>query len=197
MGLLLSLRPKRVIHLGTPKAHRFCGASDAAYESGQGSGGFLLIHQVGTGRESRWAREVIIPPEAYELWNPQATYIAQLELAMVLCAMINLAPLIRNNRGLWFVDNTAALHALVRGRSKHADLDRMAEVIHLAFYTWNIWCYFEWIESDSNWADGISRDGLSHEFHKTHAFSEGLCEFCWKLFSIPSKATLLIFQYLA
>ena len=72
---------------------------------------------------------------------------------------------------MWYVDNTAALHALVKGRSKHSDLDRMAEVIHLALYTWNIWCYYEWVESCSNWADGISRTFADDDFAARHHFS--------------------------
>ena len=37
----------------------------------------------------------------------------------------------RNRRGIWFMDNTAALMSLIRGRSSSPDLENLAQVIHL------------------------------------------------------------------
>ena len=42
------------------------------------------------------------------------------------------------SRDMWFVDHTAAMHALVKGRSNQHDLDRMAEGLHLAQHVWGI-----------------------------------------------------------
>ena len=39
---VVKVRPRRVIHLEPPRVERYIGASDAAYEQGIGSGGFLL-----------------------------------------------------------------------------------------------------------------------------------------------------------
>ena len=73
----------------------------------------------------------------------------------------------------------------------------MAEVLHLATHTWSIWCYYEWIESKSNWSDEISREGLQGTFHQEHNFSPGMCECCWRIFSLPTKAIVTIFKYIA
>ena len=53
---------------------------------------------------------------------------------MVLVGLVELAPELRGTRGVWFIDNIAALMALVRGRSGTDDLDSLARIIHCALF---------------------------------------------------------------
>ena len=104
--------------------------------------------------EERLGRMVQIPTQVYEIWGKQDTYIAQLEMMMVLAAIIEDGAQLKHRRGIWFVDNVAALMALVRGRSNQPALDQMALLIHTALFTLRAWVYFEWVESAANWSDG-------------------------------------------
>ena len=80
--------------------------------------------------EQRFGCTVRIPDQAYAQWGQVETYIAQLEMMMVLAALIECGMHLRYARGVFFVNNTAALMALVRGRSNQAALDHMALLMH-------------------------------------------------------------------
>ena len=131
---IIAEKPERVIHLGPAPCRRFVIASDAAYENGNGTGGFLCVIQDSDGAWVRTARMVVIPQEIYKEWGNHITYIAQLELLMVLVGLVELAPVLRGMRGVWFIDNIAALMSLVRGRSDSEDLDAMSRIIHCALF---------------------------------------------------------------
>ena len=68
----------------------------------------------------------------YSIWGARTTYIAQLELLAVLVALIEVAGLVRGANTIWFIDNVAALMALVKGSSGSHSLDQMAKLVHLA-----------------------------------------------------------------
>ena len=58
--------------------------------------------------------------------------IAQLELLMVLLALIAWPCMFRAKRGVWYINNTAALMCMIRGRSDSPDLERVGGMIHAA-----------------------------------------------------------------
>ena len=119
---VLRLQPRRQFPVLCLPHSRFCAASDAALESpGQGTGGFLIVwfqNQI----EKREAFLADIPPAVYHFWTPGDKKIAQLELSQVLYALI--AGPSQGRRVVWFIDNIAALMALIRGRSDSPDLER-------------------------------------------------------------------------
>ena len=85
---LLKLKPQRVVEVVPAPFARFVAASDAAEDTpGQGTGGFLLVWKDGV--EVREAFEAIVTPELYRLFTPGTRKIAQLELSMVLFALVN------------------------------------------------------------------------------------------------------------
>ena len=61
---------------------------------------------------------------------------------------------------LSFVDNEASVSALIRGVSKVADAAQLAELFHALLVQLGSRAWAEWIDSDSNPADGLSRLGL-------------------------------------
>ena len=133
---VMRFQPKRefpVLHLDHL---RFLAASDAAVEADNpGSGGFHLIF-FPTRRitnSSQFCRRNNCA-ELQTLWQPAETHIAQLELSMVLYALVERPDLFRNRHGLWFLDNVAAVMTLVRGRSSNADLAKLGHLIHLALF---------------------------------------------------------------
>ena len=130
----------------------------------------------------------------FRMWHPSKTYIAQLELLMVLVALLQLAEHLRGRRGIWFIDNTAALMALVRGRSNSEDLDRLAGLIHAVLFAHRVWMYFEWVESGANWADGVSREGLRDAWHQRQQFRVAECKFPEGILGLPLGPMILIGQ---
>ena len=115
--------PTSLVQLGVPDVQRFLVASDAALDTPRaGTGGFLAVWLQGA-QEQRHAWKVDIPSEMYDIWVPSDYLIAQLELLMILAGLILNPGHFRGRRGLWWVDNVAALIALVRGKSNQPDLD--------------------------------------------------------------------------
>ncbi|CAE7402748.1 unnamed protein product [Symbiodinium sp. CCMP2456] len=61
---------------------------------------------------------------------------------------------------LWFIDNQAAVAAAVKTASAEEDVFEIAHMAALLRARLQCRCWFEWIDSDSNPSDGLSRDGL-------------------------------------
>ena len=97
------------------------------------------------------------PGQLYDVWSPGDAKIAQLELLQVLIALVTVPERFRGRQGTWYIDNTAALLSLIKGRSSSTDLEQMR---HLLLFSLCCWIYWEWVPSKSNWADAISREGF-------------------------------------
>ena len=141
--------------------------------------------------EKREAFLADIPPAVYHLWTPGDKKIAQLELSQVLYALI--AGASRGRRVVWFIDNIAALMALIRGRSDSPDLEKMASLIHLACFALRTWIYWEYIPSKSNWADATSRLGMADPWRAAHQFTLFRVSFPFFLWKLPFSAVILVF----
>ena len=99
-------------------------------------------------------------------------------------------------RGIWFIDNVAALMALVRGTSKNPDLNRLAGLVHSALFALQTWVYFEWVESDANWSDGVSRVGQRCEWARDNGFAvQSIAAPHW-LPALPVYPVMCIAQFL-
>ena len=189
---ILSRRPERLILMNNMVKSPFVAASDAALEGGIGTGGFLIdvLGHSKTGAYMTMGREV------FDMWQPGDRKIAQLELLMVLDTFLSAAHVMRGRRGVFFIDNIAALMSLVRGSSRNEDLDAMASMIRGLCMELDISVYFEWIQSKSNWSDGISRDGLKDKWYQSKGFrvSESRCiPLLWR---IPFITQLRVFSFL-
>ena len=80
---------------------------------------------------------------------------------MVLYALVARAQPFRGRRGFWYIDNIAALMSLIRGRSSSPDLERLAQLIHVAMFALRAWFFFEYIPSKTSktyWADAVASD---------------------------------------
>ena len=63
-----------------------------------------------------------------------------------------------------------------RGRSGCADLDYLAQRIHLHSYSTDTRIWVEYVESNANWADGTSREGPSCKWAASHGFQVRVVE---------------------
>ena len=196
LSAILACRPVREFHFGPVACDRFVVASDAALEEASGgSGGFLVVWLQG-GTQIREGFVAKIPEEIYELWSPGDKKIAQLELMMVLYGLVNRPSHFRGRRGIWFIDNIAALMSLIRGRSSSSDLDRISSMIHVALFALRCWAWWEYIPSKSNWSDSISRLGFDDPWHVTNQFSSQFALFPLVLWDLPFRALVLVFEYI-
>eukprot|EP00435_Cladocopium_sp_Y103_P037804 s1601_g10.t1 len=169
---VMRFRPKREFSVLPFYGERFLAASDAAIEEDTGgSGGFHLIFFQSDRSQIRLSFVATNCTELQFQWQPAVTHIAQLELAMVLYALVERPDLFRGRRGLWFLDNVAAVMTLVRGRSTNSDLSKLGHLIHLALFV--LWAqgYWEYVQSKSNWADDISRLGFDDPWWRNHGFT--------------------------
>ena len=72
---------------------------------------------------------------------------------------------------VWFVDNASALYSAVKGSSRNGVVRRAIFYTNMLAYAWDISIWWEFVDSESNWADGISRVGAEDEFVRRHGFS--------------------------
>ena len=170
-------------------------ASDAAYENSSGTGGFLLAMDDASWR-TRSGKVVRVQDSWYNGWQQRETYIAQLELAMVLVALLVEAEKFRGRCGVWFIDNIAALHALCNGDSHQEDLNAMAEAIHAITFSHRCSIYYEWIESEANWADGVSRYGRHDDWLRRHNFEVHDCTAPGLALRLPLRASMTLARFM-
>ncbi|CAE7417046.1 unnamed protein product [Symbiodinium sp. CCMP2592] len=192
---ILALRPRRSVEVLPSPCARFVAASDAAEdEPRKGTGGFLLLWPGSEpGREAFVAQ---VDRHSYDAFLPGEVKIAQLELSMVLFALTARASTFRSRRDTWYIDNVAALMALIRGRSDSPDLERLAHLIHVALFSLQVWVYWEWVPSKSNWSDSISRLGASDPWAASRGFCLHHALFPTEVWSLPLVPAMLVFQFL-
>ena len=185
---VMRFQPKREFPVFRMESLRFLAASDAAVEADNpGSGGFHLIFFQPDGSQTRLSFVATNCAELQSLWQPAETHIAQLELSMVLYALVGRPDLFRHRHGLWFLDNVAAVMTLVRGRSSNADL---------ALFALRAQGYWEYVQSKSNWADDISRLGVDDPWWRCHGCEFYASDLPTIFFQLPFVAVILTFEFL-
>eukprot|EP00438_Fugacium_kawagutii_P026991 Skav212047 [mRNA] locus=scaffold2377:23795:26543:+ [translate_table: standard] len=159
----------------------------------QGKAGVLLVHP----SCGRLGTVIRIDASIFDLWSSHPTKIAQLELLAVVQGLLSYPSLFRHARVVWYVDNIAALMALVRGRSDNPELDHMSQIAHLLLYQLQSYAYWEWVPSSSNWADGISREGASDPWLLRHGFRIHSSSVYTALWRFPFRVLSRVFAYLS
>ena len=189
---VLNSRPRRVVSVFPSTSPCLCAASDAAFESGKGSGGLLVLSPSG----QRLGTVPLIDDRVLGLWPEDQVVIAQLELLMILQGLLCFPDAFRSRSGIWWVDNVAALMALVKGTGRNSSLDAMAQMIHLLLFHLQVQLWFEWIESKSNWTDSISRLGMADPFWRSQAFTVTHSSIFTELWKLPLPVLSTVFSFL-
>ena len=92
---------------------------------------------------------------------PRKSQICACEALIVPQLLIQKPELFAGCDVVWFIDNESACSSLIRGGSRQDDIATLSALTHLAMLRSGTRIWFEWIDSDSNPSDGLSRDGLT------------------------------------
>ena len=79
---------------------------------------------------------------------------------------------LRDRDVIWFIDNEAAVSSMIRGTSRAEDVGHIAGAAQMMLLTLGARVWFEWVDSASNPADGMSRDGAQDTW---------TCKQAWKI----------------
>ena len=91
---------------------------------------------------------------------PKRQQISQCELFIAYTLIANEAECLRDSDMVWYIDNTSAAMAPIKGSSAKADMAAIAVALHAIFARLGVRVWAEYVESASNPADGLSRAGL-------------------------------------
>ena len=69
------------------------------------------------------------------------------------------------------MDNESAAASIIRGAPNAPDVAAMVRNIHLLAHCLGVRFWVEWVDSDSNPADGLSRDGLEDIWTKAQGWN--------------------------
>ena len=81
------------------------------------------------------------------------------EAFAVLAAIWQNRDLLTGRDVIFFIDNEAAASAMIKGDSRLPVVGTMAMCVQLLLIRYKIAIWFQWVDSNSNLADGLSRDG--------------------------------------
>lgn len=155
--------------------------TDASFEAGQLRLGWVIFRQ----SETPIAGTCLVPQATLAQWKPRTQQIFPGETLAAL-VLPQLCPnALRGSDVLWFIDNEAAAAALVRVASSESDILFLVQQAHLAFHSLNMRVWFEWIDTEANPADGLSRDGLDDEWTRAQPWS--VHEYVFPSFLTPQQ----------
>ena len=164
--------PRRISLLG-PCRNTFHMWSDASYEMGEQvtEEDWVPVHQpcrMGYVYRRPGASDpadtvgatAVLSDVVLKKFLPKKQQVSQCELFTAHTAIANEEEVFHDADFVWFIDNVSAAMALIKGASAKADLSAITVAIHAVFARLRVRVWIECVDSASNPADGLSRDGL-------------------------------------
>ena len=112
-----------------------------------------------------------LDPEVLQLFQQRHQQITPCEAILSVIVPHNLGPYMGGRDVVWYMDNQAACQILTVGSSSQSDLCFIASLAHLLFARLNCRIFWEYIASDANPSDGLSRKGLLDEWTQLQGWS--------------------------
>ena len=133
--------------------------SDAMYENGSGSLGFVAFDPDAS---CYYYSAYAVPRWVYSFFRVLLTYIGQLEILAVLFAYMTLPRFLVSGRPiLHYIDNTSSMAGSIKGYSSKQDSSWMLTILHLLFASLRVAPWFAYVASKANCSDGPSRFDFS------------------------------------
>ena len=101
-----------------------------------------------------------VPSDVYDVWDERRQYIALGELLAGPVAAHVASNLLAGKDILWYIDNVGALSVLIKNTSRAHDCAKMGMLMSASMMLIQARPWFEYIQSDQNPSDVLSRDGL-------------------------------------
>ena len=102
----------------------------------------------------------IVPSTVLAEWQPRAQQIYPGETLASLVMPHLCSEVLAGRDMLCFINNEASAAALIRASAAEPDVLALVQQAHLQFHQLQIRTWFEWVDTESNPADGLSRDGF-------------------------------------
>ena len=102
----------------------------------------------------------LIPEGQQATWRQRRHQIYLCELAAVPVVLAKYSHLFLHQDILFFLDNDASVASLVRAGSAEPDAEYVAQLVHCLLIRLHARAWFDWVDTKSNPADGLSRQGL-------------------------------------
>ena len=151
--------PHRISVLGLPPTPLRI-YTDASFEGGELRLGWIILRS----HVCLAAGTTLVPNSVLDAWKPRHQPIFPGEGLCVLVVPALHPKLLFQEDAIWFVDNQAALSAAIRSGCRETDVHEIAYAAATLRTRLSFRCWFEWVDSDSNPSDGLSRVGLRCEF---------------------------------
>ena len=168
----------RVISLVPDGRHLTRIYSDASFEEGELRLGWIIFPPSGQPEGGT----CVVPPSVLDSWKQRTQQIFPGESLAGLVVPLLHRHLFEQAECLWFIDNEAAVAALIRGPTREFDVHLLAQAAQFVFHLSSARVWFEWIDTNSNPSDGLSRLGLADDWSQAQGwfltefvFPEGLC----------------------
>jgi hypothetical protein len=105
-----------------------------------------------------------VPERLLAQWSPRNQQVFVAEALAVMAATLLHQDILQGRDVIWFVDNIGALQVLIKGNSSQFDAGNVCAAAHLFWAAAGTRVWFEWVASDDNPSDGLSRNGLLDEW---------------------------------
>ena len=130
--------------------------SDASFEANTLRLGWVIF----AGDQQPFGGSCLIPDEEIAKWKARRQQIFPGEsLCGLIIPFFHIEQLAQCDV-VWFVDNCAAVAALVKCSSTEADVHTIVQHSHWLLHRAGVRVWYEWIDSKSNLSDGLSRLGI-------------------------------------
>ena len=181
LSFVISVAPPRAVYFGRSSCLPCRICSDASRTEGVRTRlGWVLFDNNVVTPLGYWYN---IPASLLHDWKLTHPIMAA-EAFAVLAAIWQHRNLLTGRDVIFFIDNEAAASAMIKGDSRLPVVGTMSMCVQLLLIRYKIAIWFEWVDSNSNLADGLSRDGaedpwtLDQHWH-LHEFQAFLSQSHW------------------
>ncbi len=141
--------------------------SDASFEHNELRLGWIIFR----GELQPIGGTCLVPPEVLEAWVPRDQQIFPGEALCGLLIPWAHQDILAGHDAIWYVDNEAAVASLIKGSSQQPDVHAICQFSQVLIHTLGGRVWWEWINSESNPSDGLSRAGLSDPWSVNQGWS--------------------------
>ena len=110
-----------------------------------------------------------LPAEWLNQLQPRGTQISPAETLGPAVALATWPNLLQDQDIIFFCDNIGAVHSLAGGVANAMDLQVLVSATHAALAKARACWWIEWVPSESNCSDGLSREGIRDPWCQAHS----------------------------